>query len=140
MKIAKRVMCFGTFDLLHPGHIKFLARARALGDELIVVLAQDARRANLFKQPPIFNLHERLALVGALKSVNRAVAGDQHDILAMIKKYRPQIIALGHDQKFGVDLLRAWIKTQKKPPQIVRLPALARTRNSSTRIRKILCR
>lgn len=67
----KRVITFGTFDALHIGHLRILERARSLGDELIVGVSADALSETKKGRAPIFTETERLALVGALKCVDR---------------------------------------------------------------------
>jgi FAD synthetase len=137
--MKKRVMCFGTFDIIHPGHIKFLTRARALGDELFVVVSRDERRAAIRGKTPVHTQAERMLVLSSLSAVTKAIAGKKDDILAIIKKMKPLIIALGHDQVYGVDVLQSWCASQKKPPQIVRLPAYKRSRYSTSRIKEVLC-
>lgn len=137
--MKRRVMCFGTFDIIHPGHIRFLEAAARLGDELIVVVSRDARRATLSGKLPVHTQKERLEVLNALKVVWKAVPGTQTDILATIRKFKPQIIALGHDQVYGIDVLEHWMTRQKNPPQIVRLPAFKRSRYSTSRIKETLC-
>ncbi|MDQ5931619.1 MAG: synthetase [Patescibacteria group bacterium] len=137
--MKKRVMCFGTFDIIHPGHIKFLTRARALGDELFVVVSRDERRAAIRGKTPVHTQAERVVVLSSLSAVTQALAGKKDDILAIIRKIKPSIIALGHDQVYGVDVLQSWCASQKNPPQIVRLPAYKRSRYSTSRIKEDLC-
>ncbi len=137
--MKQRVMCFGTFDIIHPGHVWFLTEVSHLGDELFVVVSRDERRKALAGHMPVHTQVERVAVLDALKPVTQAIKGNQRDILAVIRKYKPHTIALGHDQVYGIDVLNAWIKTQKNPPRIVRLPAFKRVRHSTTRIKKTLC-
>lgn len=136
----KRVMCFGTFDLVHPGHIWFLKKARSLGDELLVVVSCDERRQYLAGTKPIHNQKERATILRELKFITRVILGGERNVLAAIKKYKPQIIVLGHDQVFGVKELLVWTKKQLNPPQIIRLKSFQRARYSSTNIRKKICR
>lgn len=137
--MKKRVMCFGTFDIIHPGHIKFLTAARKLGDELFVVVARDERRAKIAGRTPVHTQAERVLVLGAFKMVTKAVPGKKTDILAVIREQKPAVIALGHDQVYGVEVLEQWCAAQKKPPQIVRLPPFNRTRYSTSRIKAVLC-
>src|SRR3990172_7392546 len=92
-----RVMATGVFDLLHPGHIYFLAEARKLGDELWVVVARDST-ARKFKHEPITSEASRVQLVAALKPVDRALLGHKGNIYDILDEIRPDIIALGYDQ------------------------------------------
>ena len=137
----KRVLCFGTFDILHLGHIYFLEHAARYGDELIVVVSQDKRSATLRGGiVPIHTQKERMALLSALACVDRAVAGHKTNLLFQLNKYKPSVVVLGHDQLFGVDLLQAWTKKQTYKPKIVRLRAHKRARYATSRIKAFVCK
>src|SRR2546428_8199913 len=92
-----RVMATGVFDLLHPGHVAFLGEARALGAELVVVVARDST-AKRFKHTPITSESQRVEMVAALKPVDRAILGNEGDIYEILDEIRPDVIALGYDQ------------------------------------------
>ncbi len=95
-----RVLVGGVFDVIHPGHIFFLQKAAALGDELVVVVATDELAEKNKKRKPIFSQAERVALVQSLEMVDRAVPGLAKDFLYAVKHQSPDRIVLGHDQKF----------------------------------------
>lgn len=86
----------GCFDVLHPGHLEFLARARALGDRLIV-LTNDDLSVRRYKGPtrPVFPLAFRLRALRALRSVTAAHAFREDDPLKTLQALRPQIHAKG---------------------------------------------
>ena len=89
-------MAQGTFDVLHPGHVKYLEESAKKGDELVVVIARDSRvkeRKNL-----AFNEEERRKLVEGLEAVDEAILGSEDDIYSTVKKVSPDVITLGHDQ------------------------------------------
>ena len=115
-------MAFGTFDLLHPGHVEFLRRASGLGDELIVSVARDVNAKKFKGLAPVFSESDRRMLVGALRFVKKAVLGDKRNYLLHILKLRPDIIALGYDQTAYVKELKADIKRLKLGTKVVRLP------------------
>ncbi len=94
-----RVMASGVFDILHTGHISYLEQAKALGDELYVVVACDdtVRRT---KHEPVTNQEMRAKIVSSLKPVDKAVIGNNGDLYSTIDLIRPDIIVLGYDQKF----------------------------------------
>lgn len=104
-----RVMAFGTFDNLHPGHLFYLASAGAMGDELIVVLARDENILKIKGHRPQENEAKRLQkLKQALKKLNlngRAVLGNKADRLQVVRVYKPDIICLGYDQKTDIEAL-----------------------------------
>ncbi|RZN56469.1 MAG: FAD synthase [Candidatus Methanomethylicota archaeon] len=98
-----RVLAAGCFDLLHYGHLKYLEEAKKLGGEnaeLIVVVARDSTIIKRKGHPPIMNEEHRRALVEALKPVDKAILGrEDFDIISIINEVKPDIIALGYDQK-----------------------------------------
>lgn len=116
-------MVFGTFDILHPGHLHFLKQARRLGDRLVVSVARD-RYAEKFKGfRPIFSEDDRLRLVADLKGVDQAVLGGVDDYLPHILKARPDIVALGYDQTAFVEDLKRDIARKRLKIKIIRLKA-----------------
>ena len=64
----KRVITYGTYDLIHYGHINLLRRARELGDYLIVVLSTDEFNWNSKQKKCYFNYEKRKQMVGAMRS------------------------------------------------------------------------
>jgi FAD synthetase len=132
----KTVMAFGTFDFLHPGHLFFLKRARALGDRLVVVVARDRNARILKGRKPLNSEKDRLALVKELRIVDKAVFGDrQLREWRVIKKFRPTTIALGYDQWASIPSLRKELDKEGLHPRIARLKPFKPKKNSSRRIR-----
>jgi len=114
-------MATGVFDLLHPGHLYFLREARKLGDELWVVVARDST-ARRFKHEPIMVEASRVQLVGALKSVDRAVLGHEGNIYEILDEIRPDVIALGFDQVHDERRILEECRKRGLPTKVVRLP------------------
>ena len=98
------VVATGTFDLLHPGHVLYLERSRALGDELVVIVARDVNVRH--KPKPILPEEQRRRMIAALQVVDRAILGEEKDIFRTIEQLRPDVITLGYDQHFDEDLLQ----------------------------------
>lgn len=118
-----KVLAFGTFDYLHPGHKYFLKQAKKLGDFLTVVVACDHTIKRLKKITPHHNEKQRLKRLKTLKIADRVLLG-QHDFKKkydIILKIRPDVVALGYDQKFFIKNLPAVIKKMGKSCQIIRL-------------------
>ena len=113
-------MAFGTFDLLHPGHINFLRQAKRRGN-LIVVIARDKTVKQLKGKLPHHTEKQRLKAVLGLNLADRAVLGSLKDKYAAIRKYRPGIIALGYDQLYFTEQLTAELKKLKLKTKIIRL-------------------
>ncbi len=114
-----RVLATGTFDLLHPGHLMYLEQSRALGDELVVIVARDANVKH--KPRPIIPQEQRLLMVSALKTVDRAILGSESDMFSPIEELKPDIITLGYDQHFDVVLLKEELATRGIDARVVRL-------------------
>jgi len=120
----KTVMAFGTFDILHPGHLHFLRSARNLGDFLFVVVARDSTVRQLKGRNPQNNEKERLENVRALDFVDRAVLGSEgSDKYCIINRNRPDVICLGYDQGFFADNLEKELKKVGMKTEVVRLKA-----------------
>jgi rfaE bifunctional protein nucleotidyltransferase chain/domain len=89
----------GVFDLLHRGHVTYLARARALGAALVVALNGDASARRLGKGPgrPVNALADRMALVAALAAVDAVTWFDEDTPAALIDACRPDVLVKGGD-------------------------------------------
>lgn len=89
----------GVFDLLHRGHVTYLAQARALGAALVVALNGDASARRLGKGPdrPVNGLEDRAALVAALESVTAVTWFDEDTPAALIEQLRPDVLVKGGD-------------------------------------------
>ncbi|MGV3613701.1 MAG: D-glycero-beta-D-manno-heptose 1-phosphate adenylyltransferase [Fimbriimonas sp.] len=89
----------GVFDILHAGHVGYLAEARALGDMLIVGVNTDASVRRLGKGPerPIHTLEDRMTVLEALRAVDAAVPFDEDTPEAIIAILRPEVHVKGGD-------------------------------------------
>jgi FAD synthetase len=93
------VMCFGSFDVLHQGHLYYLRESKKYGDQLLVVVSRDSNFKKFKKKEPKYNERERLEHIRDLPYVDKAVLGNDQDLLAVIEKYKPDTICLGYDQE-----------------------------------------
>jgi rfaE bifunctional protein nucleotidyltransferase chain/domain len=93
------VLTNGVFDILHRGHVTYLAQARALGASLVVAANTDASVKRLGKgdDRPLNTLDDRLAVLAALESVSLVVEFDEDTALEVVLQARPQIYAKGGD-------------------------------------------
>lgn len=89
----------GVFDLLHRGHVTYLAQARALGAALLVALNGDGSARRLGKGPdrPVNPLEDRLALVASLEAVDAVTWFDDDTPLALILACAPEVLVKGGD-------------------------------------------
>ncbi len=118
----KTVMCFGTFDILHLGHLSYLQQARKHGDYLIIVIARDKTKKRM-KKEVVFPENERLELVRSLRPVDEAVLGDKSDHLKIIEKKKPDVICLGYDHNVDIKILKNILAEKKLFPKIIRMKA-----------------
>jgi D-beta-D-heptose 7-phosphate kinase/D-beta-D-heptose 1-phosphate adenosyltransferase len=88
----------GCFDLLHPGHVRYLQEARKLGDRLVVAVNADETVARL-KGPgrPLTPLAERMEILAALASVDYVVAFDEETPFEIIEEIVPDVLVKGGD-------------------------------------------
>ncbi len=122
----KKIMIFGTFDMIHAGHEDFFRQARALSREpyLVVSIARDSAVLRVKKFLPRTHENERLASVAAHPFVQEALLGDEEGYIEHIKKIAPGIIALGYDQEGEyVRSLEADLRAAGLNTQVVRLNA-----------------
>jgi len=102
----------GVYDLLHPGHVRYLQAARGFGDALIVGVNSD-RSVRALKGPtrPVNPEHERAEVIAALRSVDAAVIFDDDTPHAIISRLQPDILVKGADwpadQIVGRDIVEA---------------------------------
>ncbi len=135
-----RVLATGTFDILHPGHLLYLSEAKALGDELYVIVARDSMVKH--KPKPIIPEEQRLAMVAALRIVDMAMLGSETDMFEPLRAIKPDIIALGKNQFFDEKELEARLKTHGIDAKVVRIKTFEECElcSSGAIIRKILKR
>ncbi|MDF3036841.1 MAG: ADP-heptose synthase [Paucimonas sp.] len=93
------VLTNGVFDILHRGHVTYLAQARALGASLVVAVNTDASVKRLGKgdDRPVNTCEDRMAVLAALEAVDLVVAFDEDTALEVVLQGRPAIYAKGGD-------------------------------------------
>jgi len=98
-QLGKRIVFTnGCFDLLHPGHVRYLAQARALGDALIVAINSDRSVSELKgKGRPILNEQERAEVLSGLESVDFVIVFDEQTPQQLIAAILPDILVKGGD-------------------------------------------
>jgi len=130
-----RVMATGVFDLLHLGHLHYLKEAKKLGDELIVVVATDAT-VRKEKHEPITPENMRMEMVASLKPVDRAVLGYEADRNRIVEEIKPDIIAVGYDQKHDLEKIKQELSKRGLNVKVVRLPQFDHDLNGTRKIIK----
>lgn len=119
----KKILCFGTFDVLHPGHLNFFRQAAELGDKLIVIVALDETVMQVKSRKPLQNEETRLKAVLGVDSVDEAFLGNRGDKYAVVEQIQPDIIALGYDQASFTHNLEQECEKRGVECEIVRLEA-----------------
>lgn len=123
LRAAGRRVVFtnGVFDLLHPGHVRYLDQARGLGDVLIVGVNSDRSvRAIKGQGRPITPEHERAEILAALMSVDASVIFDEdtpHEIIAAIQ---PDVLVKGAD--WAEDAIVGRDIVERRGGRVVRIP------------------
>ncbi|MGB9630558.1 MAG: adenylyltransferase/cytidyltransferase family protein [Candidatus Methanodesulfokora sp.] len=144
--MGRKVLTAGTFDIIHPGHVALLIEAKKIAGnegELVVIIARDSNILKFKGRKPILKENERLFVVRNLKPVDKAVLGDENDILRPIVEEKPDIIVLGYDQWAEEEWLREELRKRGINAEIIRLGKFYSENDSTTdvinRIIKLFC-
>lgn len=106
------VLCFGTFDRLHPGHEDYFRQASELGDRLVVVVARDETVQNVKGHEPLQPENVRLEAVAHHPLVSEARLGLPGDKYRIIEEIQPDIILLGYDQQAFTESLEQVLRAR----------------------------
>jgi rfaE bifunctional protein nucleotidyltransferase chain/domain len=110
----------GVFDLLHPGHIRYLAQARRWGAALIVGVNSDRSvRVNKGPTRPINRAEERIEILSALGSVDAAVIFDEDTPLSVITEIQPDVLVKGAD--WGPDNIVGRDVVERRGGRVIRV-------------------
>jgi len=111
----------GVFDLLHPGHVRYLQEARAQGDALIVAVNSD-RSVHAIKGPsrPVNNERDRAEVLAALACVDAVVIFDEDDPHAIISAIQPDVLVKGAD--WAADRIIGRDVVEARGGKVVRIP------------------
>jgi rfaE bifunctional protein nucleotidyltransferase chain/domain len=129
------VLTNGVFDLLHPGHVRYLQGARGEGDALIVAINSD-RSVQAIKGPsrPINRENERAEVVGGLKCVDAVVIFDEEDPQQIVSRLQPNVLVKGAD--WALDEIIGREAVEARGGRVVRIP-VAEGYSTSEIIRRI---
>ena len=132
---GKVVFTNGVFDLLHPGHIRYLQDARALGDVLIVGINSD-RSVRAIKGPerPITPENERAEILAALECVDAVAIFDEETPAEIIRRIQPDVLVKGAD--WGPDNIVGRDTVEARGGRVVRME-LSKGYSTSELIRKV---
>ena len=118
---ARLVFTNGVFDLLHVGHVRYLAQARALGDTLVVAINSD-RSVRELKGPdrPVFEERERAEILAALRSVDYVVIFDDVSPRSLIGRLLPDVLVKGGD--YQIDEIHGREEVEAAGGKVIPLP------------------
>src|SRR5918993_952111 len=123
LRAAGKVVVFtnGVFDLLHVGHVRYLAQARTLGDALIVALNSDRSVRELKgNYRPIIEQNERAEILAALRDVTYVTIFDQISPRALIGQVLPDVLVKGGD--YSLDEIHGREEVEAAGGRVVSLP------------------
>jgi D-beta-D-heptose 7-phosphate kinase/D-beta-D-heptose 1-phosphate adenosyltransferase len=134
---ARLVFTNGVFDLLHVGHVRYLAQARALGDALVVAINSD-RSVRELKGPdrPVFDQAERAEILAALRQVDYVVVFDDISPRRLITQLLPDVLVKGGD--YQLDQIHGREEVEAAGGKVISLPFVdgASTSNLIERMKK----
>lgn len=120
----------GVFDLLHVGHVRYLAEARALGDALVVAINSDRTVRELKGDGrPIINENERAEILAALRQVDYVTIFDDVSPRSLIARLLPDVLVKGGD--YGLDDIHGREEVEASGGRVVSLPFVEGTSTSS---------
>jgi len=100
----KTILTFGTYDLLHVGHIRLLSRARELGDRLVVGVSSDELNFSKKNKYPEFSQHERMEIISMIKGVDEVFLEESLELKdSYLKEYAADILVMGDDWRGKFD-------------------------------------
>ncbi len=121
---ATTVITFGTFDVLHIGHIRVLRRSADLGDRLVVGVSSDNLNFSKKGRNPIFNQQERLEIIANLKMVDEVFVEESLELKReYVLRHRADILVMGDDWEGKFDFLNDICKVVYLP----RTPSISTT-------------
>jgi D-beta-D-heptose 7-phosphate kinase/D-beta-D-heptose 1-phosphate adenosyltransferase len=120
----KLVFTNGVFDLLHVGHVRYLAQARALGDALVVAINSDRSVRELKgADRPLTNENDRAEILAALEAVDYVTMFDDISPRSLIAKLLPDVLVKGGD--YNLDQIHGREEVEAAGGRVVSLPFVA---------------
>ena len=135
---TKKIMVFGTFDIVHMGHLHLFTKAKEYGEYLVVSIARDKNVEKIKGIGSFHNEFERKSFLENIKNIDEVLLGDLDDPYKNIGIVKPDVIALGYDQNIFVDNLADKITDLGLETQIVRIPAYNELKYKSSKIKKYI--
>ena len=121
LKKRKKVLTFGTFDLFHEGHKNCINQAKALGDDLYICIARDKNVEKHKGHEAVWKEEKRKKVVSENYPEAHVMLGFVRDVYKCISDIKPDVIALGYDQKVFTEKLEDELEKRDLKSKIVRL-------------------
>jgi len=128
IRSGKVVLTTGVFDIIHPGHIRFLEEAKRLAGrngKLIVIVACDSVVKKSKGRPPMFKARDRALMISKLKPVDAVYVGRrgrlEKNIAWFLKRIKPDILVFGYDQGVIMESTLKIIKKLRLRVRVVRM-------------------
>ena len=123
LKKTKKIIVAGSFDVLHPGHVKFLEWVKKkFKGKLIIVLARNESIEKMKERKAVFSERERKIMLEAIRYVDKVIIGDKKEFLKPLLKEKPDVIVLGYDQWPNEKELEKRLRERGLCVKIVRAP------------------
>lgn len=135
-----KILTFGTFDILHIGHLNYLKQAKEISknSKLWVIVSRDQNAEKIKSKKLVHNENERLEIIKNLKLVDRAILGEKKDIFKSVKKINPDVVVLGYDQLPSEETLKQKFLENSINAKIVRAKPFNQHKSKSSKIREAL--
>ena len=142
---GRTVLATGVFDIIHPGHLKFLQESKKLGGpkaRLVVVVARDKTVIKRKGRRPVIPEQSRREMVAALKPVDKAILGrEEADYLGILRKIKPDVVSVGYDQNDIRKMVNLLVKNEKLPIRVLQVGRFGpKGFDSSTRLKRRVIR
>jgi glycerol-3-phosphate cytidylyltransferase len=128
----KTIITFGTYDLLHVGHIRLLSRARALGDRLVVGVSSDQLNFSKKNKFPEFSEEERMEIISMIKGVDKVFLEESLELKASyLREQEADILVMGDDWSGKFDQFKSICEVVYLPrtPSISTTAIIEKTRS-----------
>ena len=118
----RKVLVFGAFDVIHPGHINFLKQARDYGDYLVVSVARDSYIIGWKGKTPIHTEEVRRQYLLETSLVDEVLLGDEvPGTYGLVARIRPDVVCVGYDQEAFRESISEWLQANLPTTEIVTL-------------------
>ena len=116
-----KTITFGTFDIVHPGHIYYLSEAKKYGDILTTIIATDENVEKFKSCPPKFWLRQRIIDIQNTHIPDTVIAGSNASPLSWIEEHNPDVVCIWYDQTGFLDTLNTYISERSSNIHIIRI-------------------